>query len=147
VLTSAADVLEEFRARFTGKCSGVGFYWGTFDLSVARYCGRRAPGPLPSGTIEREAYSHEVSEAGFWPGDSNYAAPAFFGLHAPAPDGYEHARVRPDEASWLAASRCFVLPYEAIRERDPARTILDFCQSTYETGATLAHWNRAELER
>ncbi len=147
VLTSAADVLEQFRSRFVGKCSGVGFYWGTFDLSVARYSGRRAVGPPPLGRIEREAYSHEVSEAGFWPGDSSYGAPAFFALHYPAPDGFERARVRPAEASWLAPSHCFVLPYEAIRARDPAQAILEFCQSTYEAGATLAGWDRAELER
>jgi hypothetical protein len=147
VLASAAEVLEQFRARFIGKCSGVGFYWGTFDLSVARYSGRRAGGAPARSRLEREAYSHEVSEAGFWPGDSSYSAPAFYGMHAPAPDGFERARVRPEAASWLPASRCFVLPYEPIRERDPARTFLDFCQSTYEAGATLADWNRAELER
>jgi hypothetical protein len=146
VLTHASDALEQFRSRFIGKCSGVGFYWGTFDLSVARYSGRRAPEP-PSGAIEREAYSHEVSEAGFWPGDRNYTAPAFFALHYPAPDGYTRTAVRPSEARWDAASRSFVLPYEACRERDPHAKILEFCQSTYEAGANLAGWNRAELER
>lgn len=146
VLTHASEVLEQFRSRFIGKCSGVGFYWGTFDLSVARYSGRRAPEP-PSGAIEREAYSHEVSEAGFWPGDRNYPAPAFFALHYPAPDGYPRAAVRPPEARWQAASRSFVLPYEACRDHDPHAKILEFCQSTYEVGANLAGWNRAELER
>jgi hypothetical protein len=147
VLARSSEVLEEFRARFVGKCSGVGFYWGTFDLSVARYSGRRAPGTPPSGRIEREAYSHEVSEVGFWPGDSVYGAPAFFALHYPAPEGFEHALVRPATASWFAPSRCFVLPYEAIRELNPAAQILEFCQTTYEAGAALASWNRAELER
>jgi hypothetical protein len=152
ILTHASDVLEQFRSRFTGKCSGVGFYWGTFDLSVARYSGRRAPEPPsgpsgPSGPIEREAYSHEVSEAGFWPGDRNYTAPAFYALHHPAPDGFTRAAVRPTEARWEAASRSFLLPYEACRERDPHARVLEFCQSTYEAGANLAGWNRAELER
>lgn len=146
ILSSASDVLEQFRARFTGKCSGVGFYWGTFDLSVARYSGRRAPAP-PGGAIEREAYSHEVSEVGFWPGDRIYTAPAFYALHYPAPDGYSRAAVRPAEATWQASSRAFVLPYEVIRDRDPDPTILEFFQTTYEAGAELAGWNRAELER
>jgi hypothetical protein len=147
VLTSANDVLEEFRSRFIGKCSGVGFYWGTFDLTVARYCGRRAPGPLPAGVMEREGYSHEVSEVGFWPGDAVYGAPGFFALHYPAPDGYTQARIRPSSASWQAASNCFVLPYAACREHDTRAQILEFCQSTYEAGANLARWDRADLER
>jgi hypothetical protein len=147
VLFGAAEVLEEFRGRFTGKCSGVGFYWGTFDLAVARYSGRRAPTDGMSSGIEREAYSHEVSEVGFWPGDDKYPAPAFFALQYPAPPGYEVAAVRPAAAGWFGPSRCFVLPYDAVRSGDAASQILDFCQSTYEAGATLAGWNRAELER
>ena len=147
ILGSASEVLEQFRARFTGKSSGVGFYWGTFDLSVARYSGRRAWGPALIGVIEREAYSHEVSEVGFWPGDSVYRAPGFFALHYPAPDGYTAAQVRPAPAAWQPASRSFVLPYDAIREHDTTAQLLEFCQSTYEAGANLAGWNRADLER
>ena len=147
VLASAHHVLEEFRSRFVGKSSDVGFYWGTFDLAVARYCGRRAPGPLPSGVIEREAYSHEVSEVGFWPGDAVYRAPAFYALHYPAPEGYSTANVRPAGACWQEASHCFVLPYDACREHDTRAQVLDFFQSTYEVGANLARWDRAELER
>ncbi|HEX3477645.1 MAG TPA: DUF5996 family protein, partial [Kofleriaceae bacterium] len=105
------------------------------------------PSGPPSGMIDREAFSHEVSEAGFWPGDQNYTAPAFYALHYPAPDGFTRAAVRPAEARWEAASRSFVLPYEACRARDPHATILEFCQTTYEAGAQLAGWNRAELER
>jgi hypothetical protein len=105
------------------------------------------PGPLPDGRIEREAYSHEVSEVGFWPGDSVYGAPALFALHYPAPAGYERATVRPATATWAPASGCFVLPYETCRVSDPTKQILEFCQSTYEAGANLAGWNRAELER
>lgn len=148
VLTSAQDVLEEFRARFMGKCSGTGFYWGTFDLSVARYSGRPAPEPLPAGALERESYSHEVSEVGFWPGDSSHRSPAFFALHYPAPDGFARAKVRPAAAVWDEASHGFVLPYEEVcRDRDPRAQILEFCQSTYEAGANLARWDRVELER
>jgi hypothetical protein len=145
-LSSASEVLEEFRSRFIGKCSGVGFYWGTFDLSVARYSGERAPDPPTSSRIEREAYSHEVSEVGFWPGDIAYPAPAFFALHYPEPAGYPRAIVRPDEAHWAEASHCFVLPYEDCRERDMAQKALEFFQSTYEAGARRAGWHREELE-
>jgi len=147
VLSNAAEVLEKFRARFIGTCSGVGFYWGTFDLAVARYSGRRAPLPPAAGTIEREAYSHEVSEVGFWPGDVRHAAPAFYALHYPAPPGFARATVRPELARWDEPSACFVLPYEACAGPDATANILEFCQSTYEAGASLAGWNRSELER
>lgn len=147
VLTSAAQVLEEFRARFIGKCSGVGFYWGTFDLSVARYSGRRAPNAPTSPIMEREGYSHEVSEVGFWPGDVVYRAPAFYALHYPQPPGFESAKIAPDGAAWTDVAHCFVMPYDTCRESDAADRILTFCQSTYETGANLATWDRAELER
>jgi hypothetical protein len=147
VLAHAAGTLEQFRSRFIGKCSGVGFYWGTFDLSVARYSGRAVPAPPTNGVMEREGYSHEVSEVGFWPGDAVYGAPAFFALHYPAPDGYERASVRPGAACWEEPSHCFVLPYEVCRNSDASEQILAFCQSTYEAGANLAGWSRAELER
>jgi uncharacterized protein DUF5996 len=146
VLSNAAEVLEEFRSRFIGKCSGVQFYWGTFDLCVARYSGRRAPDPPRHPIMEREAYSHEVSECGFWPGDVVYPAPAFYALHYPALDGYARAAVRPAAAIWNDASRLFLLPYEACREHDTAAQVLEFCQSTYEAGANLAGWDRTELE-
>jgi hypothetical protein len=109
VLGHAGDVLEEFRARFIGKCSGVGFYWGTFDIAVARYCGRRVTAPT-GNIIEREGYSHELSEAGFWPGDATYGQPAFYAMHYPQPDGYARGAVRPAAASWLASGGCWVLP-------------------------------------
>jgi hypothetical protein len=141
------DALDEFRARFTGKCSGVGFYWGTFDLSVARYCGRLAPDLLTGPAFEREAYSHELSEVGFWPGDDVYPAAGFFAMHYPMPAGYATSVVRPQLATWLEANHCFVLPYEAARRHDTRGEALDFFQSTYEAGANLAHWDRAALER
>ena len=148
VLSSAARVLEQFRARFLGKSNGVQFYWGTFDLCTARYTGRRVDGPPAKTAMEREGYSHEVSEVGFWPGDTVYRAPAFFMLQYPAPEALARTAVQPDYAEWFAPSNCFVLPYERCRtEPDPAATILKFCQSTYEAGATLAKWDRAALER
>jgi len=147
VLTSTAEALGEFRARFIGKASPVGLYWGTFDLAAARYSGRRAPSP-PSGTIESEAYSHELSEAGFWPGDVRYEHAAFYSLHAPAPDGFDRAKVRPAEAFWQPSMSCFLLPYDAVRAAaSPRDALLDFYESAYEAGANLAGWNRAELER
>jgi len=147
-LCSAAAVFEDFRARFLGKCSPVGFFWGTFDLAVARYSGKRITDPPPAKTrMEREGYSHEVSEVGFWPGDTRYPQPAFYALHYPAPEGFATAAIAPAEAHWEAASNCFVLPYEQIREHDPAAKALAFCQSTYDAGARLAGWNRSELER
>lgn len=147
VLAGVAPILEDFRARFAGKCNGVGFFWGTFDLCSARYSGLRAPDPVGGSAIERESYSHEVSEVGFWPGDVVYQAPAFYALHYPAPAGYAESTVAPADASWFASSRCFVLPYMAIRDGDVAAKVLEFCQSTYEAGARLAMWNRTELER
>ena len=147
VLSNAGEVLEQFRARFLGKCSGVGFYWGTFDLSAIRYSGRRLPAPTSGNVVERECYTHEMSEVGFWPGDAVYPAPALFALQYPQPEGYDRAAVRPGGAVWQAPSHCFVLPYETCRGDDAAARILEFCQSTYEAGANLAGWNRAELER
>jgi len=144
VLSNAGQALEVFRSRFLGKSSEVGFYWGTFDLAVSRYSGRRAPDP-GGGSIEREAFSHEVSEVGFWPGDVVFAEPAFYALHYPAPDGYAMATVRPPSARWFEPSHCFVLPYETCRrDADPAAQILDFCQSTYEAGASLAGWDQEQ---
>ncbi|HZS39860.1 MAG TPA: DUF5996 family protein [Polyangia bacterium] len=148
IVRRVAVVLEEFRARFVGKASPVHFFWGSFDLSASRYSGRRAPERPGADPITREAYSHETSSVGFWPGDDRFPEPAFFAYHAPAPDGFADARVRPPGAFWHAALGEFLLPYEAVRlAGDPRAALLDFCQSTYEAGATLAGWPRAELER
>jgi hypothetical protein len=97
--------------------------------------------------MEREAFSHEVGEWGFWPGDAAYPAPAFYALQSPAPAGYERANVRPTAAAWNEAAHVFVLPYEACREHDTAAQLLEFCQSSYDAGANLAGWDRAALER
>ncbi|MBV9760084.1 MAG: hypothetical protein JO340_05940 [Acidobacteriaceae bacterium] len=148
VLIESDCVLKEFRARFIGKCSPVHFFWGSFDLAVTRFSGRRAT-PAPSADpITREAYSHEVISCGFWPGDRRYRQAAFYSYTAPAPAGLSEQPVRPAPAYWDANLGEFLLKYEDVRRsQSPREAILDFCQSTYEAGARLAHWDRASLER
>ena len=141
LLERIVPVMDEFRSRFIGKASPVGFYWGTFDLAVARYSGRRAPNP-PTNPIEREAYSHEMSEVGFWPGDDRFREPAFYALHAPSPEAYATGRVTPKGAFWRDDLHCFVLPYAAVRKAaSPRDAILQFFESTYHLGASLARWD------
>ncbi len=146
-------VFKEFRARFIGKCSPVHFFWGSFDLAVTRFSGREAP-PHPGGVpnfpdwVAREAYSHEVSSAGFWPGGGGVEEAMFYSYAYPAPDGFADARVRPDAATFLAELGEFVLPYEAVRTApSPDEALLEFLQSTYEAAADLARWDRGALER
>ena len=152
-LTQAGRVLEQFRGRFLGKCSPVHFFWGGFDLACTRFSGRPAP-PHPGGVpnlpdwITREAYSHEVSSAGWWPGDFRFPEPAFYSYMYPEPSGFADARVRPAEAYYHPELREFVLPYEAIRTAQrPDDLLLQFFQSTYEAGAGLGDWDRRALER
>jgi hypothetical protein len=152
-LVQVDRVFHLFRARFIGKCSPVHFFWGSFDHAVTRFSGREAP-PHPGGIpnlpdpITREAYSHEVSSAGFWPGGPASPNPIFYSYAYPTPEGFAEARVRPSEAFWLADLGEFVLPYDVVRTSDdPDGTLLDFLQSTYEATAGLAEWNREELER
>jgi hypothetical protein len=141
-------VLREFRTRFIGKCSPVHFFWGSFDLAVTRFSGRRAPDDPNLGSIEREAYSHEVISAGFWPGSAESPQAAYYSYTSPAPAGLERAQVRPSGVLRQTALPQFVLPYEIVRTADsPRATLLDFLQSTYEAGARLAHWDRTALER
>jgi hypothetical protein len=148
MVAHTATLLERFRACFAGKCSPVNFWWGGFDLAVSRYSGRRAPARPDADVIQREAYSHETSAAGFWPGDRRYPAPAFFAYTAPVPAGLGDARVRPSEAFWSPLLGEHLLPYEAIRTAPRAdEEVLAFFQSCYEAGATLAGWDRPELER
>lgn len=148
----AQRVLSRFRARFTGKCSPVHFFWGSFDLAVTRFSGRRAP-PHPGGVphlpnwVAREAYSHEVSSVGFWPGGPALPEPVFYSYAYPEPAGFATAAVRPQGAYYHAQLREFVLPYELVRNaQSPDDLLLDFCQSTYEAAADLGKWNRADLE-
>jgi hypothetical protein len=145
-------VLKEFRGRFVGKASPVHFFWGGFDLAVTRFSGRRAPqhpGGIPNcpDPVMYEAYSHEVSSAGFWPGDERLE-PAFYAYAYPEPDGFARAPVAPAAARWDPTLREFVLPYEAVRRaHDPRRELLAFLESTYVAAADLARWDRAALER
>jgi hypothetical protein len=147
-------VFFKFRTGFTGKCSPVHFFWGSFDLAVTRFSGRKAPPFTPSGAVpnmpaavELDAYSDEVSSAGFWPGGQGVDYPAFYSYAAPAPDGFSAAVVRPAEAFWNKDLNQFNLPYDAVRSaKDPDRTLMEFLVSTYEAAANLGRWDRAALE-
>ncbi len=145
-LVSADTVLKDFRSRFIGKCSPVHFFWGSFDLAVTRFSGRRAP--ARSDPMSREAYSHEVSSVGFWPGGGDVKGPAFYSYSVPQPDGFKTYAVRPATAKYDAGLGEFLLMYDDIRTAaSPEAELMEFCQSTYEAGANLGKWDRAELER
>ncbi|GAA3930117.1 DUF5996 family protein [Hymenobacter algoricola] len=147
VLSRAGRVLEVFRGRFAGKCSPVHFFWGSFDLAVTRFSGRRAPAREGADRITREAYSHEVISHGFWPGTGNQEA-AFYAYAAPVPAGLAELHVHPKEAFYSEALGEFLLPYEAVRTAaHPEQQLLSFLQSTYEAAAMLARWDRTALER
>jgi hypothetical protein len=150
-LLQANRVFTRFRAGFLGKASPVHFFWGSFDLAVTRFSGRLAPlhpgVPGVPDIITREAYSHEVSSAGFWPGGNGMDA-AFYAYAYPEPVGFGAARVRPQTAFYSETMREFFLPYEAVRTApSPERALLEFLQTTYEAAANLAKWDRAVLER
>jgi hypothetical protein len=148
VLRSSEKVLQEFRARFIGKSSPVHFFWGSFDLAVTRFSGRPAPPRPDADPITREAYSHEVISHGWWPGQGPLGKPAFYSYTAPAPDGLGNAQIKPPQAHYSNDLSEFVLLYDDVRNAsDPDAALMDFCQSTYEAGANLAHWDRAALER
>jgi hypothetical protein len=146
VLRRVEPVFQAFRAGFRGKCSPVHFFWGSFDLAVSRYNGRRAP--AREGLVERVAYDEEVSSLGFWPGDpwTGETDAMFYAYTMPEPVGLRSARLRPDEAFFSDKLKECLLPYDAVRRSaDPARAILEFAQSTYDAGSTLAGWDRAAL--
>jgi hypothetical protein len=151
-LVQIERVFTRFRSRFLGKCSPVHFFWGSFDLAVTRFSGRRAP-PHPGGAphladaVMREAYSHEVSSAGFWPGGEGLPEPSFYAYAYPTPAGFAAAPVQPAAARFDAGLGEFLLPYEAVRgAADPDEALLAFLQSTYEAAANLAGWDRTALE-
>jgi hypothetical protein len=148
VLASTRTVMEEFRAGFIGKSSPVHFFWGSFDICVTRFNGKRAAEKPGVDPITREAYSHEVISVGWWPGDGEVVKDAaFYAYAAPAPEGYEKAVAKPEKAFWSAAKGEFFLMYEDMRKSaDPRKALLDFCQSTYDAAANLAHWDRKALE-
>ena len=151
VLVQAERVFQRFRARYLGKVSPVQFFWGSFDLAVTRFSGRPAP-PHPGGawvapSVMREAYSHEVSSAGFWPG-AGLGEPAFYSYAYPEPPGFRRHPVQPPAASYHERLGEFLLPYEAVRTAaDPDGLLLSFLQSTYEAAAEHGGWERAALER
>ena len=152
ILANADRVFRQFRTGFLGKASPVHFFWGSFDLAVTRFSGRRAPrhpGGVPHlpDDVVAEAYSHEVSSAGFWPGSGAIDYPAFYCYAYPEPAGFRAAPVRPDAAFFSEALGEFVLPYDAVRTAaQPDQALLEFLQSTYEAAANAAKWDREALE-
>jgi hypothetical protein len=153
VLVQTQRVFEDFRTRFIGKCSPVHFFWGSADLAVTRFSGRTAPqhpGGIPHlpDWVAREAYSHEVSSAGFWAGGEQYPQATFYSYAYPQPPGFAAAAVRPAAARFSDALKEFVLPYEEMRKSASAdAALLEFLQSTYEAAASLGQWDRDALER
>jgi len=152
MLANADRVFKQFRTGFLGKASPVHFFWGSFDLAVTRFSGRRAPrhpGGVPhlSDDVACEAYSHEVSSAGFWPGSGAIDYPAFYSYAYPEPAGFRATKVRPEAAFFSEALGEFILPYDAVRlAAQPDQALLEFLQSTYEAAANAAKWDRAALE-
>jgi len=148
ILFLADTIFKEFRSSFLGKSSPVHFFWGSFDLAVTRFSGRRAPEREGVDPITREAYSHEVISAGFWPGSGDIRGAAFYCYSAPEPSGLAQYPIRPAGAFYHPGLREFLLMYDDVRgASSPKTALLDFLQSTYEAGANLAKWERQELER
>jgi hypothetical protein len=152
-LLQVSRVLTDFRARFIGKASPVHFFWGGLDLAVTRFSGRAAP-PLKGDTpnvakwVMDEAYSHEVSSCGFWPGNGGYGRAAFYVYAYPEPAGYGATRLRTAEGFYDDKLGQFILPYDAVRlAHDPDALLLGFLQETYEAAAELGQWDRKALER
>ncbi len=147
VLVATDTVFKEFRARFLGKSSPVHFFWGSFDMAVTRFSGRRAPERPGADSITREAYSHEVISGGFWPGTGENDA-TYYAYAAPEPQGFAKATISPSTAFYYPQLSEFLLPYEDVRKAaSPRQAVLAFLESTYETGATLGNWDRQQIER
>lgn len=147
ILVQVDRVFTASQCAFIGKSSPVNFFWGSFDLAVTRFSGRRAP-PREGPAFERDAYSHEVISHGFWPGSGPVLQPAFYAYAVPQPAGLEDARVQPDAAYYHRELGEFILPYDAVRQADaPDEMILDFIESTYDRAADLALWDRSALDR
>jgi len=148
ILIVCDNTFQKFRAGFIGKDSPVHFFWGSFDLCVTRFSGRRAPERVGADPVTREAYSHEVISAGFWPGGGDIKGAAFYAYAAPEPAGFAEQPVRPAAAFYHPQLKEFLLMYDDVRRAaSPRQALLSFLQSTYEAGANLAHWDRKELER
>jgi hypothetical protein len=148
ILAQTDTVLKRYRSPFLGKSSPIHFFWGSFDLALSFFSGRRAPQRPGADRITQEAYSHEVISCGFWPGDDSFPAPAFYSYTAPAPPGLETVAPLPPAAFYSPQSGLFLLRYDDMRNADlPEQVLLEFYRSTYEAGANLAHWDREALER
>jgi hypothetical protein len=148
ILVWVDQVFKEFRAGFLGKVSPVHFFWGSFDLAVTRFSGRRAPERPGADSITREAYSHEVSSAGFWPGGGDIQGPAFYSYAAPEPSGFAQQHVRPAAAFYHPQLKEFLLMYDDVRASpSPEAALMEFLQSTYAAAADLGKWDRRALER
>lgn len=151
ILAQASRVLLEFRSRFIGKVSPVHFFWGAFDLAVTRFSGRTAPShpgaPYCPPFVMVEAYSHEVSSCGFWPGGGPVNEPVFYAYAYPEPQGFKEYPIQPKEAFYHTEMSEFLLPYDVIRTANSDDVLLAFLQSTYEAEATCAKWDRSTLER
>jgi len=148
ILVWVDQILKEFRAGFQGKASPVHFFWGSFDLAVTRFSGRVAPERPGADSITREAYSHEVSSAGFWPGGGDIKGPAFYSYAAPEPPGFAEQRVRPGAALYHPQMKEFLLMYDDVRAAaSPKTALMEFLQSTYDAAADCGKWDRKALER
>jgi Family of unknown function (DUF5996) len=146
-LVTADAIFKAFRAGFIGKASPVHFFWGSFDLAVSRFSGRRAPPRPTADRITREAYSHEVSSAGFWPGGGDVHGPAFYSYTVPEPPGFSQAPMGVEKAFYHPNLHEFILMYDDVRaSSSPRDYLLQFLQRTYEAGATLGNWDREALE-
>jgi hypothetical protein len=148
ILVWVDQILQQFRAGFLGKVSPVHFFWGSFDLAVTRFSGRRAPERPGADSITREAYSHEVSSAGFWPGGGDIQGPAFYSYAAPEPAGFPQRSVRPQAAFYHPQLKEFLLMYDDVRTAgSPKTALMEFLQSTYDAAADTGNWDRRTLER
>jgi len=148
ILVQVDRLFKEFRARFIGKVSPVHFFWGGLDMAVTRFSGRKAPEREGADSITREGYSHEVISHGFWPGGGAIKDAAFYAYSAPEPAGFSEASIKPAEAFYSQDTKGFVLFYDEVRNAaSPDEMVMEFLQSTYDAGATLAKWDRSALER
>jgi hypothetical protein len=148
ILVNCDAIFKTFRAGFVGKASPVHFFWGSFDMAVTRFSGRRAPERDGADLITREAYSHEVISSGFWPGGGDIKGAAFYSYAAPEPPGFAQRPVKPAQAFYDLQMKEFLLMYDDVRlSHSPTSTLLEFLQSTYDAGADLGKWNRGELEK
>jgi hypothetical protein len=148
ILLRATAIFQRFSSGFIGKISPVHFFWGSFDLAVTRFSGRRAPGRPGADRITREAYSHEVISAGFWPGNGGFDEAALYCYAAPTPEGLAQKKVQPVAAYWDSALGEFILKYDDLRREPSAdEALMEFLESTYDAAADAAKWDRAALDR